>query len=37
LQAQLDSLCAKVDTADGQRAACNALLKPAPKKDAAAA
>ena len=32
LQAQLDGLCAKVDTADGQRAACQALLKPAPKK-----
>ena len=37
LQSQLDGLCAKVDAADGQRAACNSLLKPAPKKDAAAA
>ena len=37
LQTQLDGVCAKVDTADGQRAACNALLKPAPKKDVAAA
>jgi len=37
LQTQLDGVCAKVDSADGQRAACNALLKPAPKKDAAAA
>ncbi|MDZ7592673.1 MAG: thioredoxin family protein [Rubrivivax sp.] len=32
LQQQLDGLCPKVDTADGQRAACQALLKPAPKK-----
>ena len=37
LQTQLDGVCAKVDSADGQRAACIALLKPAPKKDAAAA
>ena len=37
LQTQLDGLCTKVDSADGQRAACKALLKPAPKKDAAAA
>ncbi len=37
LQSQLDGLCAKVDAADGQRAACNALLKPAARKDAAAA
>ena len=37
LQTQLDGVCAKVDAADGQRAACNDLLKPAPKKDAAAA
>jgi len=37
LQTQLDGLCAKVDTADGQRAACNALFKPAPKKDSVAA
>jgi hypothetical protein len=38
LQTQLDGVCAKVDTADGQRAACNDLLKPAaPKKDASAA
>jgi thiol-disulfide isomerase/thioredoxin len=28
LQAQLDGVCAKVDTADGQRAACEAVLKP---------
>jgi len=27
LQAQLDGVCAKVDAADGQRAACQALLK----------
>ena len=32
LQAQLDGLCPKVDAADGQRAACQALLKPAQKK-----
>ena len=37
LQTQLDGLCPKVDTADGQRAACNALFKPAPKKDSVAA
>jgi len=29
LQGQLDGICAKVDAADGQRAACQALLKPA--------
>lgn len=34
LQAQLDSVCAKVDTSDGQRAACQAVLKPAAKKTA---
>ncbi len=28
LQAQLDGACGKVDTAQGQRAACQALLKP---------
>ena len=28
LQAQLDGVCVKVDTAEGQRAACQALLKP---------
>jgi len=32
LQAQIDGLCPKVDAAEGQRAACQALLKPAPKK-----
>jgi thiol-disulfide isomerase/thioredoxin len=30
LQAQLDGVCAKADAADGQRAACEKLLKPAP-------
>lgn len=30
LQGQLDGVCAKTDTAEGQRAACQALLKPAP-------
>ncbi|HLL19304.1 MAG TPA: disulfide isomerase [Rubrivivax sp.] len=34
LQAQLDGVCAKVDPAEGQRAACQALLKPAGKKAA---
>ena len=29
LQTQLDGLCPKVDAAEGQRAACEALLKPA--------
>ena len=29
LQAQLDGVCAKVDTAEGQRAACQALFKSA--------
>jgi thioredoxin-related protein len=37
LQTQLDGVCAKVDTEGGQRDACNALLKPAPKKDPTAA
>lgn len=32
LQAQLDTICPKVDAAEGQRAACAALLKPAEKK-----
>jgi len=32
LQSQLDGLCPKVDIAEGQRAACEALLKPADKK-----
>jgi thioredoxin-like negative regulator of GroEL len=32
LQAQLDGVCAKVDVADGQRAACQALLKPVAAK-----
>jgi hypothetical protein len=32
LQAQLDGICPKVDAADGQRAACQALLKPSAKK-----
>ena len=32
LQGQLDAICAKVDVAEGQRAACEALLKPATKK-----
>ncbi len=31
LQKQLDGLCPKVDAADGQRAACERLLKPADK------
>ena len=30
LQAQAEGLCAKLDAADGQRAACDKLLKPAP-------
>ena len=34
LQTQLDSVCAKVEGAEGQRAACQALLKPAAKKAA---
>ncbi len=37
LQGQLDGICAKVETAEGQRAACQALLKPAAAKKAAAA
>lgn len=32
LQTQLTGVCAKVDTAEGQRAACQGLLKPAAKK-----
>lgn len=32
LQSQLNPLCAKAATADGQKAACEALLKPAAKK-----
>jgi hypothetical protein len=32
LQTQLAGVCAKVDTAEGQRAACDGLLKPAAKK-----
>jgi thiol-disulfide isomerase/thioredoxin len=32
LQTQLDGVCAGVDTAEGQRAACQALLKPAARK-----
>jgi thioredoxin-like negative regulator of GroEL len=35
LQAQLDGICGRLETADGQRAACKALLKPAPAKDSA--
>ena len=34
LQAQLEGVCAKVEPAEGQRAACQALLKPAAKKAA---
>ncbi len=34
LQVQLDAVCARTDAADGQRAACQALLKPASKKAA---
>ncbi len=34
LQAQLDAVCAKVDGAEGQRAACLALLKPAAREAA---
>jgi hypothetical protein len=34
LQAQLDGVCAKVEGGEGQRAACQALLKPAAKKPA---
>lgn len=34
LQAQLNGVCAKVDAAEGQRAACQGLLKPAAKKAA---
>jgi thiol-disulfide isomerase/thioredoxin len=34
LQAQLDGVCAKVEGAEGQRAACQALLKAAAKKPA---
>jgi hypothetical protein len=32
LQAQVDGLCRVVSAADGQRASCQALLKPAPAK-----
>jgi len=32
LQTQLNGVCGKVDSAEGQRAACQALLKPAAKK-----
>jgi thiol-disulfide isomerase/thioredoxin len=35
LQAQLDGVCARVEADAGQRSACQALLKPAPAKDAA--
>jgi thiol-disulfide isomerase/thioredoxin len=34
LQGQAEGLCLKVDAADGQRAACEKLLKPAPAKAA---
>ena len=34
LQTQLNGVCGKVEAAEGQRAACQALLKPAPKKAA---
>jgi hypothetical protein len=34
LQAQLDGICPKVDAAQGQRAACQALLRAAGKKSA---
>ncbi len=34
LQRQLDGICPKVDAADGQRAACERLLKPAAGKSA---
>ncbi len=34
LQRQLDGICSKVDAADGQRATCQALLKPAEGKPA---
>jgi thioredoxin-related protein len=34
LQAQLDGLCKRVDSAGGQRATCQALFKPAAKTDA---
>jgi hypothetical protein len=37
LQGQLDGICPKVDATDGQRAACEALLKPADKKAGKAA
>jgi thioredoxin-related protein len=33
LQRQLDGLCGRVETADGQRAACQAVLKPEPRPD----
>jgi hypothetical protein len=34
LQRQLDGICGKVDAVDGQRATCQALLKPAEGKPA---
>ena len=34
LQTQLDGVCGKFDNAEGQRAACEATLKPAGRKDA---
>lgn len=34
LQAQLNGVCAQVDSAEGQRQVCQALLKPAPKDTA---
>jgi thioredoxin-related protein len=36
LQARLDDVCRRLDSADPQRATCESLLRPAPKKDAAA-
>ena len=37
LQGQLDGICARLDTAENQRASCQALLKPAAAKKAGAA
>lgn len=37
LQRQLDGVCAKVEAADGQKAACERLLRPSAKADAKAA
>jgi len=34
LQGQLDGVCGKLDAGDAQRATCEGLLKPAPKKSA---